>query len=36
VPSGLFNAAAHGAYAAQFMAQIKNSLESWDEQAFGL
>jgi 2-oxoglutarate dehydrogenase E2 component (dihydrolipoamide succinyltransferase) len=25
-----------GAYAAQFMAQIKNSLESWDEQAFGL
>jgi 2-oxoglutarate dehydrogenase E2 component (dihydrolipoamide succinyltransferase) len=25
-----------GAYAAQFMAQIKASLESWDEQAFGL
>jgi pyruvate dehydrogenase E2 component (dihydrolipoamide acetyltransferase) len=25
-----------GAYAAQFMAQIKKSLESWDEQAFGL
>jgi pyruvate dehydrogenase E2 component (dihydrolipoamide acetyltransferase) len=25
-----------GAYAAQFMAQIKRSLESWDEQAFGL
>jgi 2-oxoglutarate dehydrogenase E2 component (dihydrolipoamide succinyltransferase) len=25
-----------GAYAAQFMAQIKTSLESWDEQAFGL
>jgi pyruvate dehydrogenase E2 component (dihydrolipoamide acetyltransferase) len=25
-----------GAYAAQFMAQIKQSLESWDEQAFGL
>jgi pyruvate dehydrogenase E2 component (dihydrolipoamide acetyltransferase) len=25
-----------GAYAAQFMAQIKHSLESWDEQAFGL
>src|SRR4051794_1499529 len=25
-----------GAYAAQFMAQIKQNLESWDEQAFGL
>jgi len=25
-----------GAYAAQFMAQIKKNLESWDEQAFGL
>jgi pyruvate dehydrogenase E2 component (dihydrolipoamide acetyltransferase) len=25
-----------GAYAAQFMAQIKRSLESWDENAFGL
>jgi 2-oxoglutarate dehydrogenase E2 component (dihydrolipoamide succinyltransferase) len=25
-----------GAYAAQFMAQVKKSLESWDEQAFGL
>jgi pyruvate dehydrogenase E2 component (dihydrolipoamide acetyltransferase) len=25
-----------GAYAAQFMAQVKQSLESWDEQAFGL
>ena len=25
-----------GAYAAQFMAQIKQSLEGWDEQAFGL
>jgi pyruvate dehydrogenase E2 component (dihydrolipoamide acetyltransferase) len=25
-----------GAYAAQFMAQIRASLESWDEQAFGL
>ncbi len=25
-----------GAYAAQFMGQIKKSLESWDEQAFGL
>ena len=25
-----------GAYAAQFMAQVKQNLESWDEQAFGL
>jgi 2-oxoglutarate dehydrogenase E2 component (dihydrolipoamide succinyltransferase) len=25
-----------GAYAAQFMAQVKANLESWDEQAFGL
>jgi pyruvate dehydrogenase E2 component (dihydrolipoamide acetyltransferase) len=25
-----------GAYAAQFMAQVKKNLESWDEQAFGL
>jgi pyruvate dehydrogenase E2 component (dihydrolipoamide acetyltransferase) len=25
-----------GAYAAQFMAQVKTNLESWDEQAFGL
>jgi 2-oxoglutarate dehydrogenase E2 component (dihydrolipoamide succinyltransferase) len=25
-----------GAYAAQFMAQIKQNLESWDENAFGL
>jgi 2-oxoglutarate dehydrogenase E2 component (dihydrolipoamide succinyltransferase) len=25
-----------GAYAAQFMAQVKSNLESWDEQAFGL
>jgi 2-oxoglutarate dehydrogenase E2 component (dihydrolipoamide succinyltransferase) len=25
-----------GAYAAQFIAQVKASLESWDEQAFGL
>ena len=25
-----------GAYAAQFMAQVKRNLESWDEQAFGL
>jgi 2-oxoglutarate dehydrogenase E2 component (dihydrolipoamide succinyltransferase) len=25
-----------GAYAAQFMAQIKQNLERWDEQAFGL
>jgi pyruvate dehydrogenase E2 component (dihydrolipoamide acetyltransferase) len=25
-----------GAYAAQFMAQLKRNLESWDEQAFGL
>jgi 2-oxoglutarate dehydrogenase E2 component (dihydrolipoamide succinyltransferase) len=25
-----------GAYAAQFLAQVKSSLESWDEQAFGL
>jgi 2-oxoglutarate dehydrogenase E2 component (dihydrolipoamide succinyltransferase) len=25
-----------GAYAAQFMAQVKKSLEGWDEQAFGL
>jgi 2-oxoglutarate dehydrogenase E2 component (dihydrolipoamide succinyltransferase) len=25
-----------GAYAAQFMAQIKQNLESWDEQSFGL
>jgi pyruvate dehydrogenase E2 component (dihydrolipoamide acetyltransferase) len=25
-----------GAYAAQFMAQVKQNLETWDEQAFGL
>jgi 2-oxoglutarate dehydrogenase E2 component (dihydrolipoamide succinyltransferase) len=25
-----------GAYAAQFMAQVKQNLERWDEQAFGL
>jgi 2-oxoglutarate dehydrogenase E2 component (dihydrolipoamide succinyltransferase) len=25
-----------GAYAAQFMAQLKRNLETWDEQAFGL
>jgi pyruvate dehydrogenase E2 component (dihydrolipoamide acetyltransferase) len=25
-----------GAYAAQFLAQLKTNLESWDEQAFGL
>ncbi len=25
-----------GAYAAQFMAQVKQNLESWDEQAYGL
>jgi len=25
-----------GAYAAQFMAQVKQNLESWDENAFGL
>jgi pyruvate dehydrogenase E2 component (dihydrolipoamide acetyltransferase) len=25
-----------GAYAAQFLAQVKRNLESWDEQAFGL
>jgi 2-oxoglutarate dehydrogenase E2 component (dihydrolipoamide succinyltransferase) len=25
-----------GAYAAQFMAQVKKNLEGWDEQAFGL
>jgi 2-oxoglutarate dehydrogenase E2 component (dihydrolipoamide succinyltransferase) len=25
-----------GAYAAQFLAQLKRNLESWDEQAFGL
>jgi pyruvate dehydrogenase E2 component (dihydrolipoyllysine-residue acetyltransferase) len=25
-----------GAYAAQFMAQLKQNLESWDEQAYGL
>jgi len=25
-----------GAYAAQFLAQLKQNLESWDENAFGL
>ena len=25
-----------GAYAAQFMAQVKQNLEGWDEDAYGL